>query len=439
MKTKLTVTTLIVSLVLSLLLPVSVSATTGFGSTVIPYYVNGQRFDVHGYRGDSAVILPAVRLVDIAYMLNGTSAQFDIATPPQGGGWDFWIKRGTPYTPTGAEMQPIPERMAVFGSEGLITSEAHGTRGFRENPYRSIVVGFDGGNYPAFSVTLPIVQDIDDIYFSVYELSYWLGFHVVDFNGWDNWNETLEIVTTPHGRPTPSRHINRNTFPIGSLQVIDYAYALRVRTGPGIDYDVLTFVHRDDEFEILDYNRRFVQINTASGKGWIFAGFLSRRFTPGAEDYTETYVPIPPKHVTEISDLNINLWTYYLRFLYDTDLHDLTYGYEGRYGIVRHEDYGAVFAIRTDTAIPNFELIKVGLGGGDTGLIYFYPGEVLRSFDLFTPECALVVVTHFGTMPRTAVTFVDDFGVRRYFTIQQCGRDGYVLLMEFPLDERNPF
>jgi len=244
-------------------------------------------------------------------------------------------------------------------------------------------------------------------------------------------------------RPTPSRYINRNTFPIGSRQMIDYAYALRVRTGPGNEYDILTFVHPGDEFEILDYSRRFVQISTPRGNGWIFAGFLSRSFVAPADDEPgedeEIHVATPPKHVTEIPDLNINLSTYSLRFFYGTELLDFSDKYEAQYGIVRHEEQGGVFAIRTDTSIPNFDLIKVGVGGGDTGMIYFYPGEVLRSFEMFTPECALVVVTHWGTMPRIAITFVDNYGVRRYFTIQQCGRDGHEVLTDFPLDVPNPF
>jgi len=120
-------------------------------------------------------------------------------------------------------------------------------------------------------------------------------------------------------------------------------------------------------------------------------------------------------------------------------MHDFTGEYESQYGIIRHESHGTVFAIRTDTTIPNFELLTVGFGGGDTGLMYFYPGEALYSFDIFTPENALVVSTHFGTMPRIAVAFVDTNGERRYFIIQQSGMDGSILLLEFQLDKRNPF
>ncbi|MCL2189276.1 MAG: SH3 domain-containing protein [Defluviitaleaceae bacterium] len=253
-----------------------VFATTGFHSMVIPYYVNGLRFDVYGYRGDSTVALPALRLMDIAYMLNGTISQFDIVAPPENGIWDVWIKRGAPYTITGEEMRPILPRAATFGSYGLL-SEAHGTRGFVGNPYPIVTLGFDGEAYPAFTLSLRAVRDIDGYYFSVYELSYWLDFYLVDFDGWDNWNETLEIITTPSNAQLPNHHITRNTFPIGSRQTIVFAYALHVRTGPSNNYDTLTFVRRGETFEILDYHGRFVQIETPRGTGWIFAGFLSRR------------------------------------------------------------------------------------------------------------------------------------------------------------------
>jgi len=243
--------------------------------------------------------------------------------------------------------------------------------------------------------------------------------------------------------PAPSRQVNSHTFPIGSRQVVDYAYSLRVRTGPSVDYDVLAYVHRGDVVEVLDYSGRFVQICTPRGKGWIYSGFLSREYVAEDEDSAEVYRPSPPKSVTEIPDLNINLWTYHLRFFdstaHDGTMHDLTDEYEALYGIVYHEAQGAVFALRTDTAIPNFDFIEVGLGGGDTGMLYFYPGDVLHSFDMFTPENALVVTTHFGTMPRIAVTFLDENGTRRYLTIQQCGIDGSVLLIEFPLDVKDPF
>jgi hypothetical protein len=358
--------------------------------------------------------------------LNGTAAQFDIISPPDDSR-DFWIKRGAPYRATSMELQPFDEwRRALFGSYGFLAGE--NSPGFGQSPFQDTIIGFDGEDYPAFSIAVTAVSDIDDIYFSLFDLSYWLGFSV-EWT-WET-GDNVNILTVPPSARTPSRHIRRDTFPVGSRQVIDYAHTLRVRTGAGNHYDTLTFVNRGDEFEILDYSQCFVKIETEQGRGWIFAGFLSRRPT------AEVFSPSPPKNIVSIPDLNMNLWTYPLRFINGT-LHDLVDEYESRYGIVHHEG-GSAFAIRTDTPIPFFELLEVGHGGGDRGIIYFYPGEVLHSFDVFTPQDALVITTHFGTMPRIAVSFPDENNTRRYFTIQQSGLDGSILLTEFPLDVPAPF
>jgi hypothetical protein len=140
------------------------------------------------------------------------------------------------------------------------------SRGFNQQPYRRISLGFDGDDFPVMTLNVLAIADIDDIYFSLYDLSYWLGFTFDERN----------ISTAPANVPTPNRHITRETFPIGSRQVVDYAHTLIVRTEPNNSSQILTYVHRGDKFEILDYNGRFVQIYTDKGAGWIFAGFLSR-------------------------------------------------------------------------------------------------------------------------------------------------------------------
>jgi len=88
---------------------------------------------------------------------------------------------------------------------------------------------------------------------------------------------SADVFAVSPNSPTPSGYIFKDTFPVGSWQVIDYANTLIVRTGPSNDYRILTFVNRGDEFIIHDYQRRFVQIETDKGLGWIFAGFLSRQ------------------------------------------------------------------------------------------------------------------------------------------------------------------
>jgi hypothetical protein len=252
---------------------VNVFATQGFGSQSFIISIDGLSFEVWGYGSEEIIIDPSIRLRDIAYILNGTPAQFNIVATPNDS-WDFWIKRGTAYTVTNTELQPIIEwRRALFGSLGFLPGNS--SPGFGRIAFQNTVIGFDGEDSPAFSISVIAVQDIDDMYFSLLDLSYWLGFNVEWI--WKPYtNYRVNILTVPPNAPTPSRHICKETFPVGSQQLIDYAYVLRVRTAPGNHYDTLTFVNRGDEFEILDYCGRFVQIETAHGQGWIFAGFLSR-------------------------------------------------------------------------------------------------------------------------------------------------------------------
>ena len=64
-------------------------------------YVNEQRFELWGYGYWEGY--GNYRLRDIAYILNGTSAQFNIREP-LGEYLHFWIERNTPYVPIGTEL-----------------------------------------------------------------------------------------------------------------------------------------------------------------------------------------------------------------------------------------------------------------------------------------------------------------------------------------------
>ena len=143
--------------------------------------------------------------------------------------------------------------------------------------------------------------------------------------------------------------------------------------------------------------------------------------------------------VTEIPDLQINLWAYRLDFGYRNE-RNLPDEYDTLYEVFEHEG-GPSLAIWTDTVIQNFELIEVGLGtwGLGEGLLYFYPGQVLHSIPEFTPKRPFALSSHFGTMPRIAVTFLDENGLRRYFTITLSGVDGSVELSPFDLENNEPF
>jgi len=149
-------------------LPILVLATHGFGSGVFTVMVDDNIFELWGFDGDGPV--PAFRLEDMAYMFNGTSAQFDIRTPPDDR-WDFWIVRGTPYTPQGTELSlEFENRNASFGSYGFV-----GGYGFDSDPVGAVIVGIDGHNEPATTIALTVIKDPGGIFFEVSSLVPLLG------------------------------------------------------------------------------------------------------------------------------------------------------------------------------------------------------------------------------------------------------------------------
>ena len=128
-------------------------------------HVNGETFEVWGYNRSR------FSLNDIAYILNGTTAQFNIRQIDDTQ-WDFWIVRGEQYTPTGDEFKPIPGRWAREGSFGTMESY-----GINYPMSKTVVVGFDGDDYPATTVSFRAVNDIDEPRFSLRDLSFWLDFN----------------------------------------------------------------------------------------------------------------------------------------------------------------------------------------------------------------------------------------------------------------------
>jgi len=140
-------------------------------------------------------------------------------------------------------------------------------------------------------------------------------------------------------------------------------------------------------------------------------------------------------NVTNFHEPQLNFWSYNLGFPQHSNF---LYEYETLYDAVTHEG-GSTWAIWTDTTIQNFEFIEVGHGDTGTGMMYFYPGRTFHLIEEFTPAQPFSFRSHFGTMPRIALTFLDENGERLYFTIQQSGMDGSLEIIRFPLDERSPF
>jgi len=81
--------------------------------------------------------------------------------------------------------------------------------------------------------------------------------------------------TVQVGRPTPSAFLSADMFPIGSQATVDFCFFLNVRSGPGREYGAFTHLAQGHVITVLEYDRQWVRVDTASGQGWVFAGYLS--------------------------------------------------------------------------------------------------------------------------------------------------------------------
>ena len=148
-------------------------------------YVNQQRFEVWGYlcsfREDY------FRLRDIAYILNGTSAQFNIREP-YGDNLHFWIERNVPYIPIGTELTYFYEEDSEWW-RSLGGFHAYATEHF---PIQNVILSLDGAEAPdestvvavltPFGFPLNYLEWLTDIYlvsFSLESLAGVLGFSVM--------------------------------------------------------------------------------------------------------------------------------------------------------------------------------------------------------------------------------------------------------------------
>ena len=160
--------------------PQPVSATHGFDSGPVVITVNGEAFTLYGYGGD-VLAKSSFRMMDIAYILNGTRAQFDFN--------GYQLTRGVPYAANGTELLPITERrFALYGSYGLADSNGlvvtnHGKRtwpGGLTTTVRDVFVTAkfetDWGFGRSAVHNFDAVHDIDYLYFSLKELGRVLGF-----------------------------------------------------------------------------------------------------------------------------------------------------------------------------------------------------------------------------------------------------------------------
>jgi len=139
-----------------------VRATVGPFVSHVPVLVDDRLFEMWVVEWDYSE--PFFRLRDLAYMLNGTPAQFDIREPLDDG-YDVWIVRGGAYTPTGDELMPIQGEVfddvgpAWFGGSGRV----------------NVLVGVDGTDAPETFVSITVLTDDDDIYFAFSGIAPLLG------------------------------------------------------------------------------------------------------------------------------------------------------------------------------------------------------------------------------------------------------------------------
>jgi len=78
------------------------------------------------------------------------------------------------------------------------------------------------------------------------------------------------------GNRTPHAQLRAENFPNGSTQIVDYAFFLNVRRGPGTSHAAFSHLARGAEVIVLEYRAGWVRINTAHGYGWIYAAYLRR-------------------------------------------------------------------------------------------------------------------------------------------------------------------
>lgn len=148
--------------------------------------VDGADHTLWGYSTDMAIHYFC--LFDMAYLLNGTPAQFNIRKSSSGQ-WDFWIVRGEAFEMSEqafAHIQlfrEIPPRFATRSEGfGLFGWE---NNGFLHYPEQTVVMGIDGEETPQTSLAIRTITDKDNVYFMLSELADILGFeHVITTSRW---------------------------------------------------------------------------------------------------------------------------------------------------------------------------------------------------------------------------------------------------------------
>jgi hypothetical protein len=180
---------IIIALFFIMCFPKSVNATVdSVWSGEFVLRVDGTDYKLWGYSTDMAIHYFC--LFDMAYILNGTPAQFNVRRSPSEQ-WDFWIVRGAPFGVVGQEFvdiplfKEIPNRVATRADGGGLFGWEWEGSGFLQYPEQTFVLGIDGETTPATSIAIRTIADIDNVYFMLSELADILGFeHVITTSRW---------------------------------------------------------------------------------------------------------------------------------------------------------------------------------------------------------------------------------------------------------------
>lgn len=104
--------------------------------------------------------------------------------------------------------------------------------------------------------------------------------------------------------PTPLTQQGSNP---ASVQVL--TDDLRVRSGPGTNFNVVGFIHRTDHVSYLDQNENWVKIRTNGVEGWVsneFVSFQAKKQNESTDDGTSQADPLPKQTAIITTDqLNV--------------------------------------------------------------------------------------------------------------------------------------
>lgn len=100
--------------------------------------------------------------------------------------------------------------------------------------------------------------------------------------------------------------------------------------------------------------------------------------------------------------------------------------------IADRTDAQTVVVFSSEISIENVKVLELQLMDVDENGNLSFSTEELYTLKELSPECPLVVgMTFVGLIPNYGISYVDEDGVTRNFTIEISGMDGSLLLSEF--------